>query len=95
MKGVKMSQETIMTVLQGAIWTVLIVAAPPLLSGLVVGVLVSLFQTVTSIQEATLAFVPKIVAVFLALVIFGPWMLNNLRDFFENLYTNIPFYMVE
>ena len=90
-----MSQETIMAVMQGAIWTVIIVAAPPLLAGLLVGVTVSLFQTITSIQEATLAFVPKILAVFLALVFFGAWMLNNLRDFFYNVYTNIPLYLLE
>ena len=90
-----MSQETVMTVMQGAIWTVIVVAAPPLLSGLLVGVLVSLFQTITSIQEATLAFVPKILAVFLAMVVFGAWMLNNLRDFFESVYSNIPLYLLE
>ena len=90
-----MSQETVMTVMQSAIWTVIVVAAPPLISGLLVGVLVSLFQTITSIQEATLAFVPKILAVFLALVFFGAWMLNNLRDLFVNIYTNIPLYLLE
>lgn len=90
-----MSQETVLTIMQGAIWTVITVAAPPLLAGLIVGVLVSLFQTVTSIQEATLAFVPKILAVFLALVVFGAWMLNNLRDFTENLYSNIALYLLQ
>ena len=89
-----MSQETVMTVMQGAIWTVIVVAAPPLLSGLIVGVLVSLFQTITSIQEATLAFVPKIVAVFLAIIIFGAWMLNLLRDFVITLFEQIPYYLV-
>ena len=90
-----MSPETVLTIMQGAIWTVIVVAAPPLLSGLIVGVLVSLFQTITSIQEATLAFVPKILAVFLALVFFGAFMLNTLRDFIFNLYTNIPLYLLE
>jgi len=79
--------------MEEAIWTILTVGAPPLILGLVVGVLVSLFQTITSIQEATLAFVPKIVAVFLALVIFGTWMLNTLTDFFNNLFENIPYYL--
>jgi len=63
---------------------------PPLILGLVVGVLVSLFQAITSIQEATLAFVPKILAVFLALMIFGNWMLTNLIEFVQNLFYDIP-----
>jgi len=90
-----MSQEAVITIMQSAIWTVILVAAPPLLLGLAVGVLVSLFQTVTSIQEATLAFVPKILAVFLALIIFGGWMLNMLRNFVEELYTAIPLYLLQ
>jgi len=76
--------------MQRGIWTVITVAAPPLLMGLTVGVLVSLFQTITSIQEQTLAFVPKILAVFLALVFFGPWMLNNLQGFFLEIFNTIP-----
>ena len=90
-----MSQEAVITIMQNAIWTVILVAAPPLLLGLAVGVIVSLFQTITSIQEATLAFVPKILAVFLALIIFGGWMLNNLRGFIEDLYTSIPLYLLQ
>ena len=90
-----MSQEAVITIMQNAIWTVILVAAPPLLLGLAVGVLVSLFQTVTSIQEATLAFVPKILAVFLALIIFGGWMLNMLRTFIEDLYTSIPLFLLQ
>ncbi|MCL2572979.1 MAG: flagellar biosynthesis protein FliQ [Defluviitaleaceae bacterium] len=90
-----MSQEAVLTIMQSAIWTVILVAAPPLLLGLTVGVLVSLFQTVTSIQEATLAFVPKILAVFLALIIFGAWMLNMLQTFIEELYTSIPLYLLQ
>jgi len=88
-----MSQEAVLTIMQNAIWTVISVAAPPLLLGLTVGVLVSLFQTITSIQEATLAFVPKILAVFLALIIFGSWMLNRLQTFITDLYTSIPIFL--
>jgi len=90
-----MSQEAVLTIMQRAIWTVIFTAAPPLLFGLTVGVLVSLFQTITSIQEATLAFVPKILAVFLALIVFGGWMINNLRTFVEELYTSIPLYLLQ
>ena len=89
-----MSQESILQIMQSAIWTVITVAAPPLLIGLAAGVLISLFQTVTSIQEATLAFVPKILAVFLALIIFGSWMLNVLRDFIEQLYSSLPNFLI-
>ena len=88
-----MTQESILALMQSAIWTVITVAAPPLLMGLIVGVTVSLFQTITSIQEATLAFVPKILAVFLALVFFGPWMLNNLQGFFLQVLNSIPSYL--
>jgi len=90
-----MSQEAVLTIMQNAIWTVIMVAAPPLLLGLTVGVLVSLFQTITSIQEATLAFVPKILAVFIALIIFGGWMINMLQTFIEDLYTSIPLYLLQ
>ena len=90
-----MSQEAVITIMQSAIWTVILTAAPPLLLGLTVGVLVSLFQTITSIQEATLAFVPKILAVFLAMVIFGAWMLNILQTFIQDLYTSIPLYLLQ
>jgi flagellar biosynthetic protein FliQ len=88
-----MSQEIIMEIMQSAIWTVITAAAPPLIMGLTVGVSVSLFQTITSIQEATLAFVPKILAVFLALMIFGSWMLSTISSFIISLYENIPYYL--
>ena len=90
-----MSQEAVLTIMQNAIWTVILVAAPPLLLGLAVGITVSLFQTITSIQEATLAFVPKILAVFVALIIFGAWMLNMLQTFIENLYNSIPIHLLQ
>ena len=89
-----MSQETIMMVMQNAIWTVIITAAPPLIMGLTVGLTVSLFQTITSIQEATLSFVPKILAVFLALMMFCTWMLNNLMGFITTLFEQIPYYLM-
>ena len=90
-----MSEEAVLTIMQNAIWTTIFTAMPPLLLGLIVGVAVSLFQTITSIQEATLAFVPKILAVFLSLIIFGSWMLNLLTDFIADLYTNIPYFLFQ
>ncbi|MCL2854266.1 MAG: flagellar biosynthesis protein FliQ [Defluviitaleaceae bacterium] len=89
-----LSPETVMTVMQNAIWTVILTAAPPLILGLIVGLMVSLFQTITSIQEATLAFVPKILAVFLALIFFGAWMINNLTGFTRSLFYDIPYHLL-
>ncbi len=65
-------------------------ALPVLLFGLVAGVLVSIFQAVTQIQEFTLTFVPKLLAVVLALVIFGPWMISTLVNFTTQVFTNMP-----
>jgi flagellar biosynthetic protein FliQ len=86
----RLTQEQVLTITSQAIWTIIQAAAPPLILGLVVGILVSLLQTITSIQEPTLAFVPKILAVFAALVLFGPWMLSTLTENMYNLYTAIP-----
>jgi flagellar biosynthetic protein FliQ len=73
-----------------ALTTALMVAAPVLGLGLLVGIVVSVFQAVTQIQEQTLSFIPKILAIFIALIIFGPWMLNMLVQFTHNLLVNIP-----
>ncbi len=75
------------------VWMVLKVAAPMLLFGLVVGLAVSILMTATQIQEMTLTFVPKIVAVLIALIFFLPWMMRILIDFTVKLFTNIPFYI--
>jgi flagellar biosynthetic protein FliQ len=71
---------------------ILLLSAPILAAGLVVGLLVSILQAVTSIQEATLAFVPKIVVVFVALIIFLPWMIKTLLSFTTSLLINLPLY---
>ena len=76
-----MGSDLVIEVVSNAIFVILKVAAPPLIMGLAVGIIVSIFQAVTSIQEQTLAFVPKILAVFLSLVIFGNWMLTELTGF--------------
>lgn len=70
-------------------WVIVKLTAPVLGFGLAVGLLVSLFQATTQIQEQTLAFVPKIAAVILALLIFGPWMLSSLLDFSQNILSNL------
>ncbi len=89
-----MNQEMIIDMAREALLTVITVAGPLLLLALTVGLLVSIFQTVTSIQEPTLAFVPKILAVFLGLMLLGPWMLNKLVTLITNLYSNFGSFIV-
>jgi len=69
---------------------ILLVSSPMLLAGLISGILISIFQAVTQIQEMTLTFVPKILAVFLATIIFGPWILRTLLDFTIYIFSEIP-----
>ncbi|MCQ4087202.1 flagellar biosynthesis protein FliQ [Saccharibacillus sp. JS10] len=76
-----------------AVYVVLKASAPMLILGLAVGLLVSVFQATTQIQEQTLAFVPKIVAVMLSVLIFGPWILNTLVDFTYNILSNLYRYV--
>lgn len=67
--------------MQDAVTTIMMVAAPPLIIGMIVGIIVSIFQATTQINEQSLAFVPKIIAIFIALLVFGGWMLTSLSDF--------------
>lgn len=83
----------VLTVMQHSLITILLVAAPPLIIALVVGLAVSIFQTITSINEQTLTFVPKIVGVFLSLIIFGPFMMSKLQDLFIYLFSNLAMYI--
>ncbi len=76
-----------------AIFVTLIVCAPALLLGLITGLAVSVFQTVTQIQEPTLTFIPKIVVVGFAILLFGPFMLALLTDFMSRVITQIPTYV--
>ena len=85
-----MSADLVIQLAQEALMVVLIVSAPMLGLGLTVGLMVSVFQATTSIQEQTLAFIPKIIAVFVAILIFGPWMLSIMIEFFSSIFTNIP-----
>ncbi|MCC6346333.1 MAG: flagellar biosynthesis protein FliQ [Nitrospirales bacterium] len=73
--------------------TILLVGGPVLLVSLVVGVLVSIFQAVTQLQEMTLSFIPKIIAVFITLLVALPWMVKVLVSFTRNLFENIPLYV--
>lgn len=88
-----MNQGDVLKLAQDAIRTILAVSAPMLIFSLVVGLIVSILQAVTQIQEATLAFVPKIVAVLLSLIIFGPWILKVITQFTTELLNNINLYI--
>lgn len=88
-----MNNVDMLRLAQDAIRTVLFVAAPMLIISLIVGLIVSVIQAVTQIQEATLAFVPKIVAVFLSLILFGPWIIKLLIQFASDLLANINLYI--
>lgn len=85
-----MDQAFVVNLGREALLTVLLVGAPILGLGLLVGLLVSIFQATTQINEQTLTFIPKIVAVLAAIIFFGPWMLTVMLEFTQNLLTNIP-----
>ena len=87
------TQGDIITIAKESIYTTIITAAPLLLISLIVGLVISIFQTVTSIQEQTLTFVPKIVAVFLGIMIFGSWMLDVLSGFMTRLWTDFSVFL--
>ena len=88
-----MTEGQVLDVAKEAIYTIIICLAPMLIISLVVGLIVSIFQTVTSIQEQTLTFVPKIIAVFVGLMIFGSWILTNLTEFVTTLWSNFSMYL--
>ena len=88
-----MSGDLVVQVGQEALFIVMLVSAPMLGLGLLVGLLVSIFQATTSIQEQTLAFIPKIIAVFVAILIFGPWMLRIMVEYVTNIMVNLPLYI--
>jgi flagellar biosynthesis protein FliQ len=88
-----MTTDLIMGIAAETMKVTLLVSAPVLLVGLVVGLVISIFQAVTQVNEMTLAFVPKIIAVMLALLVAAPWMIDQLVSFTHNLFTNIPNYI--
>ncbi|RPH51302.1 MAG: flagellar biosynthetic protein FliQ [Desulfobacteraceae bacterium] len=88
-----MTSEFVITFAQEAIKTTILVSMPVLLIGLVVGLIISIFQAVTQIHEMTLTFVPKILAILLGLLVFGSWMLELLTRFTMNTIEQIPLYI--
>ncbi|MBR5799939.1 MAG: flagellar biosynthesis protein FliQ [Lachnospiraceae bacterium] len=87
-----MQISDVTTIASEALFLIIKVSAPVLLVSLIVGLIISIFQTVTSIQEQTLTFVPKIIAVFLTLILLGNWMLTELSGFMTNLWSNFSIY---
>lgn len=85
-----MENEFVIEVVSQALKVTLMLAAPMLLGALVVGILVSIFQAVTQINEQTLSFIPKILVIIAALVIFSPWMMETMVSFTRDLFTSIP-----
>ena len=85
-----MTPESVMTIGRHAMEVTLMVAAPMLLVALVIGLIISIFQAATQINETTLSFIPKLIGIFVSLVVAGPWMLTVMLDYMRDLFTNIP-----
>ena len=85
-----MNSQGVLTIAQQALFVTIVVSAPLLLTALLVGLVVSIFQAATQINENTLSFIPKLLAIFAVLVIGGPWMLQQLVDYMQRLFTSIP-----
>ena len=85
-----MTPETVMSIGQQALWILILLSAPLLLSALVIGLLVGIFQAATQINEMTLSFIPKLLVLILSLVIAGPWMLHTIVTYTQNLMIEIP-----
>ncbi|MFZ5943693.1 MAG: flagellar biosynthesis protein FliQ [Bacillota bacterium] len=85
-----MTQNYIIYLAREAVYTVLIIAGPLLAGSIIVGLIISIFQATTQIQEQTLTFVPKLIVILVMLVVFGPVMLNILMDFTKNIFEAIP-----
>ncbi len=90
-----MTIDAVMDITRDALFLIIKVSLPVLLVSLCVGLVVSIFQTVTSIQEQTLTFVPKIICVFLSLVLFGNWMMESMVEFMQSLWSNFGLYMTQ
>ncbi len=88
-----MTVDAVSDMARDALFLIIKVSLPVLLVSLVIGLLISIFQTVTSIQEQTLTFVPKIICVFMALVIFGPWMMNSMVEYLTQLWSSFSLYV--
>jgi flagellar biosynthetic protein FliQ len=84
-----MNQTAVLEIAQGALWVILMIAGPIMLSGLLIGLIIALFQALTTIQEMTLTFVPKIIVIFMALVVFLPFMMTKMIEYSMTLFDRI------
>ncbi len=90
---VSMNENVVIDIIREALWIIIKVSAPMLLVSLVVGLIISILQTITSIQEQTLTFVPKFIAIFLIIMLFGGWVMSETKDFFIEIINNLPYYI--
>lgn len=88
-----MTDADVLDITVDMIWCIIKCATPLLLVSLIVGLVISIFQTITSIQEQTLTFVPKVIGIFVSLMILGHWMLNNMVDYMTNLWADFSIYI--
>lgn len=88
-----MNQDTVIDLSQQAIRLTLLLSAPMMIGALLVGLMISLFQALTQINEQTLAIIPKILAIFFVLVVAGPWLLDTMTNYTQELITSIPSYI--
>lgn len=88
-----MSQQDVINIARNTLWIIIETSMPLLLVSLVIGLIVSLFQTLTSIQEQTLTFVPKLLAIFIAIMIMGSWILHTIVNYMTQLWSNFAQYI--
>jgi flagellar biosynthetic protein FliQ len=88
-----MTEDIVLSLWRDAIWTTVALAAPLLIASLVVGLIVSIFQAVTQINEATLTFIPKMIAIAVVLVVLAPWMTQMMTSYTTELFTSLPNYV--
>ena len=88
-----MSIDVVSSITRETLYVVIVTAAPVLVVSLIVGLAVSIFMTVTSIQEQTLTFIPKVLSIFLSIMILGHWMMNNMVNFMVNLWQDFSIYV--
>ena len=89
-----MTSEATLTILNNALWTTVMVAAPLLIAVLVIGIIIGMLQAATQINEMTLSFIPKLIVLFVVLLFAGPWILNTLVNYTTTLFTNIPGFLI-
>lgn len=88
-----MNEQVVLDIFNEVIWVIIKSSAPMLVVSLIIGLIISIFQTVTSIQEQTLTFVPKLLGIFITMMLCGSWILNNITSLINDLWTNFSMYI--